>query len=377
MVAAAQAARAAGHVPHHAQMRSRARFLEAAGARRPERQWAAVLGGRLRRGLSTAIALAAGFALGTAGLYYASASTLPGDTLYGIKRGFETVRLQLAADPSQRFDLERSFEARRTEELQAVLAKDRAVTVTFGGVLTARAETAWHVGGFEVTVTAETEVIGNPQPGFYVAVVAENRGGTLTARELRAEEFEIIGVLARVGEQWAINGTSFVVGRETVVSGSLAPGVTAAARIRVLHTGERVAVSLATRAATASPTPTRTPSATASPSPTARPPTQTPRPTVTRLPVTPTAQPATSAPQAPAQQPALTPSEDGDEDGDDDGGNSGPGGGEGEEEAGDDNSGPGGGDDDDEEDGGDGNSGSGDGDDGEDNSGSGGDEDDD
>jgi hypothetical protein len=61
-------------------MRSRARFLGAAAGLRPEPRRAAALGGLLRRTLSTVIAVAAGFILGTTGLYYTSASTLPGDT---------------------------------------------------------------------------------------------------------------------------------------------------------------------------------------------------------------------------------------------------------------------------------------------------------
>src|SRR5574341_195207 len=73
MLEAAQAAVAASRVPHHVQMRSRARFLTAAAQKRPV--GAGRVAGFVRRVLTTAITLFVGFLLGTTGLYYASAET--------------------------------------------------------------------------------------------------------------------------------------------------------------------------------------------------------------------------------------------------------------------------------------------------------------
>jgi hypothetical protein len=374
----ALAAYHASRVPHHAQMRSRARFLGAAAGLRSRPRPAPWLG-LLGKAFSTLVAVAAGFALGTAGLYYTSASTLPGDSLYGVKRAFESARLQLASDPHERFALENDYNALREAELQAVLAEDRFVVVTFGGVLTGREGSQWQVGGFNLEVTDQTEIVGDPRPGYYVSVVAENRDGVLVALELRAEESEIIGTLDRSGSGWAIAGTSFSVGAETQVTGTLVPGVTAAARIRTLHTGERVAVSIITLEPTATPTQTSLPAPSSTPSPVPTrtlPPTRLPRPTLAPPTLAPTA-----APAQPTPAPTLLPADDNgnaNEGGDDDNGNANQGGGDddgnsnddgndnADDDDGDDNSGSGGGnsgrgggDDDDDDD----NSGSGGGDD--------------
>jgi hypothetical protein len=309
-----------------------------------------------------------------------------------VKRAFENARLQLASNPGERFALENGFNDVRAAELEAVLAEDRPVVVSFGGILTGRSEANWQVGGFNLIITEGTEIIGDPQPGFYVAVIAENRNGSLEALELRAEEFEIVGVLSQNGSAWTIETVSFSVGPETMITGQLAPGVTAAARIRILHTGDRVAVSIVTVARTA--VPAQAPTGTAAPAPTARP-TNTARPSPTPAPTNP---PPTPVPTlAPTLAPAFTlPAGDDNENGnaneggddDDDGddnsngnSNSGSGSGDdgGDDDGGDDNSGSGGGGDsgsgsgDDGGDGGDDNSGSGGGD----SSGSGGDDGDD
>ena len=387
MLDAAQKVGAAGRAPHHVQMRSRARFLAAAASRRPAPLRGGFIGAWLGRAISTAITLSVGFLLGTTGLYYASASTLPGDSLYGVKRAFEDARLQMASNAGQRFTLEEGFNERRAAELEEVLAQDRAVVVTFGGVLTGRSDEAWQIGGFNLQVTPDTRIIGDPQPGFYVSVVAENRDGVLVALELESEEVELIGMLERSGGQWSIGGASFVIGPDTVVSGDIAPGVTAAARLRTLHTGERVALSVVTLAPTPSSSPTPSPSLTPLPS-------NTPRPTVARAPTRTATQPPALAPTqaAPQAQPSLTsaPGQDANANAgeDDNGGNSGPGGGDDDnsnsgsgsgEDNEDDNSGPGGGNGEDGDDEGDDHSGHGGGGDSEDddNSGSGGGGDDD
>ena len=290
MLEAAQLAQAASRVPHHAQMRSRARFLAAAAQRRSPRS--NVLVGFLRRSLSTALALFVGFVLGATGLYYASASTLPGDRLYPFKRTLENVRIQLAVDPASRLELEQEYSLRREDETETLLSEGRTAEVNLSGVLASRSDSDWQVGGFTVRVTDDTEVVGDPRIGFYVDVTAELREGALTALKIVVLEKELTGELTRSGNRWAISGVEFAVVPDTILNGTVEPGATATARLRTLQSGDVVAVSLtvlapatATPSATASPTPTLAPTNTPTPSATpAREPTRTPEPTRTAEP---------------------------------------------------------------------------------------------
>ncbi|MEK7325751.1 MAG: DUF5667 domain-containing protein, partial [Chloroflexota bacterium] len=217
MIEAAQGAMAASRVPRPAQMRSRARFLTAAGQLRSPRP--SPLVNLLRRFASTAVAVLAAAILVTTSLYYASASTLPGDGLYPAKRAFEDIRVQLASDPAARFDLEQEFIERREAELEAVLKNKETATVMFGGPLVSNDGAKWQVGKHDVLIDAHTDINGDPRPGFYVEVTANSVAGTLTALEVNVEEVEITGQLVGSDRQWMIKAVTFVIVPETVVTG--------------------------------------------------------------------------------------------------------------------------------------------------------------
>jgi hypothetical protein len=360
MLETAQQAVAASRVPRQAQMRSRARFLAAAVQKRPARTDPG--GGLIRRILTTAFSLFVGVALGLTGLFYASADTVPGDGLYMLKLTVEDIRLQFADGPAGRFALEEEFAERRKLETQTLLAQGQDAVVEFSDTLVSRDGQRWQVGDFTLQLTDSTVVVGDPPPGYFVAVTAELSKGRLEAVRIVAREEEIAGRLSGAGERWAVDGTAFTLIPASRVTGTLESGAAAIVRLRQLQSGGVVAMSvtvLAPPSATppapllATPTPAGTPPPAASTSTQVPTPFPTPRPTSTSEPA-----------------PTAEPTGDDDDDNDNDnsgpgGGNSGLGGGGGD---GDDNSGPGGGGDD-----GDDNSGpGGGGGDGDDNSGPGG-----
>jgi hypothetical protein len=61
---------------------------------------------------------------------WASTDSLPGDTLYGIKRSIEEVRLAVSQDPWDDVVLLNQFTERRLDELEEVLAIDRSEDAT-------------------------------------------------------------------------------------------------------------------------------------------------------------------------------------------------------------------------------------------------------
>ena len=286
MLEAAQLARAVGRVPHHVQMRSRARFLTAAAQlRQPERRARGRGAGLLRRAFSTVLAVLVGFILGTTGIYYASADSLPGQRLYGLKRTFEGGRIQLAADIADRYVLEQTFQQRRRDEVEVVLSDPRSqgVVVNFDGALQAATEGFWLVDGIPVELRSVTRIEGGPRVGFHVAVVAESRAGSLYALDLSVDEIEVDGELQRQGDEWLIDGVPFALTADTRVTGSLQSGARAMVRLLALDSGGQVAtvVQVEKPRATVTSTPAPTPTALPSPSPDS---TASPTPQLTETP---------------------------------------------------------------------------------------------
>lgn len=143
-------------VPRQSEAASRARFLARARVLAGERRQAAGLFGSLsltlRMGLAVlAVALVSG--LGAAGLVSASAQSLPGDTLYGVKRAAEQAQLAFTAGPA-RAALEDAFDQRRLAEAEAVAALGRTVAVEFVGRVAAQAGERWTIAGLTVLVPA-------------------------------------------------------------------------------------------------------------------------------------------------------------------------------------------------------------------------------
>jgi hypothetical protein len=62
----------------------------------------------------------------SAGVAWASTDSLPGDTLYGVKRGIEEFRLTVAQEPWDDAALLQEFTERRLDELEEVIAIDRS-----------------------------------------------------------------------------------------------------------------------------------------------------------------------------------------------------------------------------------------------------------
>ncbi len=188
---------------------------------------------------------------GARGLVAVSADSLPGDRFYPVKRFTESVRYALTLDPVARQQLEAEFAAEREEEIRAVLDSGRSATIEFRGNLETIGDGFWAVGGFEVILTDQTVIVGQPAVGAIVLVQARSAGdGTLLALRLEVQSSPLPATLT----------------------------------------------ATATSRPTLTPTPTR-PTATSTPT---QPPTRTPEPTATPLPTrTPTEEPTAIASSTP------------------------------------------------------------------------------
>jgi len=176
MLQAAQAARPTEilRVPKQSEEASRRRFLVRAQELKQQRTRALAWWPPLSLGLRFAIVLLA-LVFGGWGVTAASASALPGELLYPIKRVIEQAQVSLAVD-TLRPQLEAEFNQRRLAEIQALLEQRREAEVEFTGLieqangeqwviarLPIRVPTALQAGlnvNDEVTVHARTQTDG-------------------------------------------------------------------------------------------------------------------------------------------------------------------------------------------------------------------------
>ncbi len=122
----------------------------------------------------------------------ASAGSLPGDSLYPLKKVVEDVQLFLTLDPQAKKDLEQSLQNRRIQEVEAVLQDGRVVEVEITGVLDSIGDKTLTIGDFNFDLTSDTQMAGQPAPGSVVEVQAVTQpDGSLTAQIVVVEDDDL------------------------------------------------------------------------------------------------------------------------------------------------------------------------------------------
>ena len=117
----------------------------------------------------------------------ASASSLPGEPLYSIKRTWEEVRLNLAANDPARQQMQDRFRLLRLEEVQQMIQLGKTGSVDFQGQLESISLNEWVVSGIPVRMQAGTIVEGDPIVGQTVRVRARLQSGILTALQVQMQ----------------------------------------------------------------------------------------------------------------------------------------------------------------------------------------------
>ena len=113
--------------------------------------------------LALSFSLAAFLLLSSTGLLSASASALPGENLYPVKRTWEGVRLLLIFDQQARALLEDQFEYERLHEVNELLTEGRDETIQFAGVFM-QVNGVSYVSGVPVTLPANMQLPANGAP---------------------------------------------------------------------------------------------------------------------------------------------------------------------------------------------------------------------
>jgi hypothetical protein len=145
----------------------------------------------LRAALAMAVLILA-LSLGTDRLITAAADSLPGDTLYSVKRIAENVQYALTFDSADRHRLQAEFAKERQREVWAILDARRPITVEFQGLLEQMNGSYWVIGGLKVELSDETVIDGQPVTGAVVVVQALSPGdGSLRALRLQVVEADL------------------------------------------------------------------------------------------------------------------------------------------------------------------------------------------
>lgn len=117
--------------------------------------------------------------------FNASASSRPGDALYGLKLGWEKAQLALAFSDDAKLELEQEFDLERISEVQSLLGEGREAQVEFYGWIEAKDGNAWTISGIMVQIDPSTELKGLLEVGTEVKVEAVTQSdGSLLALEI-------------------------------------------------------------------------------------------------------------------------------------------------------------------------------------------------
>ena len=181
-----------------------------------------------------------------------SASALPGDSLYPIKRTLEETWLLVAVAPGIRQGLENTQQARRIEEIHQLLALARKENVQFEGVLIRQEPWAddgsatWVIGDLDVILTSETDLVGTFEIGMVVSVQGQTMPGQgVIAEVIQPVESIFVGVLESIsGEFWQVDGQRIQITSQTEIDPEIVIGDSVLAVVEFDEVGTMIALGV-------------------------------------------------------------------------------------------------------------------------------------
>ncbi|HZD58385.1 MAG TPA: DUF5666 domain-containing protein [Anaerolineales bacterium] len=222
LLESAQAAKSISddHVPDAAFQRSRARVLGKASQLRAQHKPKRIIFGRVPRWAMAmvAFALALVFFMSWRGVTE-TARALPGDPFYPVKRSAENFRIQIASNPEARRAMEVKYERQRVDEVMELLSIGRITQVTFEGLLDERTPDRWIIEGIPVSVTPDTQLIGEIETTRVVEVTGKTQAsGEVIASRIALHSYQLVGKVDSIGsDMWVISGISLEVQRDSQI----------------------------------------------------------------------------------------------------------------------------------------------------------------
>ncbi len=151
------------------------------------------------------------FSLSWNSLLVASAKSLPGDSLYPLKRVVEKVALSLPpiVESRHEHEIENEYYHRRAEEIENLFRLGRSEKVSLEGVLTETSATQMLVEGIPIVADAGTRIVGKIDPGIVVKVEGlTDPKGFVKAAEIHVRYYALVGKVNEIGEtMWILAGS--------------------------------------------------------------------------------------------------------------------------------------------------------------------------
>ena len=148
------------------------------------------------------------------GLVITSAKSLPGDSLYPVKRAVEDLTVYFVPSREIRHEYEVNYSQQRVDEVNRLIVLHRIQTISFEGVLQDKSSSNWIVSGIPVTIQVDTTFVGerNGFDPFMIGSVVEVEGSTnsdggVTATEIHLRRYLFIGTVEKITkDSWQISG---------------------------------------------------------------------------------------------------------------------------------------------------------------------------
>jgi hypothetical protein len=106
-----------------------------------------------------------------ASLHFLALTAIPGDFLYGIKRGSESIQLTLTFNPQKRAALDDAFNQQRLGEIEQLIDRKRAAVVQFKGQVETKGENLWIIEKHTVLLPSDISNINDIREGDTVEII--------------------------------------------------------------------------------------------------------------------------------------------------------------------------------------------------------------
>ncbi|HSQ25549.1 MAG TPA: DUF5666 domain-containing protein [Anaerolineales bacterium] len=204
--------------------KERQKYLEAAQTIIPETQIPGK-SGRLG-GCMSLLILGMIVFLALSGGVFLSGRALPGSLFYGFKEASRDIRLFFIEDSRGYIQTNLLMDEERVQEIEEVIHKGRRVPVNFGGRITQGGDGEWKVHNLLIIYDAETQLVGDIWPGYYVqveGVLLED--GSILAKRIQFQQFLIKGTVETLTpERMIVDGIEILLAPDTLLLGSIEPG---------------------------------------------------------------------------------------------------------------------------------------------------------
>lgn len=195
---------------------------------------------RLAGRLVLIVGIAVLLILFSGGLAITSAKSLPGDSLYPVKRAVEDIRIHLIPNGEMRNVYEENYDQQRVTEIDSLLKMKRIEPINFEGILQSRDGISWMISGIPVMVNDKTILVNGAAEEKVIEIgdVVEVEGftndqGLVSANEIHLREYQLSGLVEKISDHsWTIAGIPLLITQDTEIEAGIQKGDEVLVRMR-------------------------------------------------------------------------------------------------------------------------------------------------